>query len=138
MLCSNNQFACRCLALCEHKGSPVRSELNVEKANRLDDQANYLDLTFIVDDNNKTFQKLYNKRGDLNFHIVNFLFLSSNIVSDPLSYDVYILQLIRCDRCYTYYDDFGYRHKLLLDRLFSRGYKGNQQRNLSKDFMAAI
>ena len=52
------------------------SELNVEKANRLDDQANYLDLTFIIGNNNRLYTKLYDKRDDFNFHIVNFLFLS--------------------------------------------------------------
>ena len=29
------------------------SELTVDKANRLDDQANYLDLTFIIGNNNR-------------------------------------------------------------------------------------
>ena len=49
------------------------SELNVEKANnRLDDQANYLDLTFIIGNNNRLHTKLYDKRDDFNFHIVNF------------------------------------------------------------------
>ena len=44
------------------------SELNVEKANRLDDQANYLDLTFIIGNNNRLCTKLYDKRDDFNFH----------------------------------------------------------------------
>ena len=55
------------------------SELNVEKANRLDNQADYLDLTFIIGNNNRLYTKLYAKRDDFNFHIVNFPFLSSNI-----------------------------------------------------------
>ena len=70
------------------------SELNVEKANILDDQANYLDLTFIISNNNRLYTKLYDKRDDFNFHIVNFPFLSSNIPSGP-SYGVFISQLIR-------------------------------------------
>ena len=74
------------------------SEPNVEKANRLDDQANYLDLTFIIGNNNKLYTKLYDKLDDFNFHIVNFPFLSSNIPSGPL-YGVYISQLIRHARC---------------------------------------
>ena len=109
------------------------SELNVEKANRLDDQANYLDLTFIIGNNNRLYTKLYDKCDDFNFHIVNFPFLSSNIPSGP-SYGVYILQLIRYARCCTYYDDFGYRHKLLVDRLLSQGYKVNRQRNSFQKF----
>ena len=104
------------------------SELNVEKANRLDDQANYLDLTFIIGNNNRLYTKLYDKRDDFNFHIVNFSFLSSNIPSSP-SYGVYISQLIRYARCCTYYDDFGYRHKPLVNRLLSQNYKVNRLRN---------
>ena len=57
------------------------SEPNVEKFNRLDDQVNYLDLTFIMGNNNRLYTKLYNKHDDSNFHIVNFPFLSSNIPS---------------------------------------------------------
>ena len=77
-----------------------QSELNVEKANRLDDQANYLELTFIIGNNNRLYTELYDKRDDFNIHIVNFSFLSSNIPSGP-SYFVYISQFIRYARCCT-------------------------------------
>ena len=109
------------------------SELNVEKDNRLDDQANYLDLTFIIGNNIRLYTKLYDKRDDFNFHIVNFPFLSSNIPSGP-SYDVYISQLIRYARCCTYYDDFEYRRKLLVDKLLSQAYKVNRLRNSFQNF----
>ena len=82
--------------------------LNVEKAKRSDDQANQLDLTFIICNNNKLYLELYDKRDDFNFQIINFPFLSNNIPSGPL-YGVYISQLIRYARCHTYYDDYGYR-----------------------------
>ena len=42
-----------------------------------------LDLTFIIGNNNSLVMKLYNKRDDFNFHIVNFPFLLSNITSGP-------------------------------------------------------
>ena len=87
--------------------------------------------------NYRLYMKLYDKRDDFNFHIVNFSFLSSNIPSGP-SYGAYISKLIRYSRCCTYYDDFGYRHKLPVDRLFSQGYKVNQLRNSFKNFMAGI
>ena len=109
------------------------SELNAEKTNRLDDQTNYLDLTFVKGNNNRLYTKLYDKCDDFNFHIVNFPFLSSNIPSGP-SYGVYISQLIRYTRCCKYYDDFGYRHKLLVDRLLSQGYKVNCLRNSFQKF----
>ena len=39
-------------------------QLAVEKANTSDDQANYLDLTFITGNNNRLYTKLYDKRDD--------------------------------------------------------------------------
>ena len=34
----------------------------------------------------------------------------------------------------AYYDDFGYRHKLLVDRLLSQGYEVKHLRNSFKKF----
>ena len=70
------------------------SELTVDKANKSDHWADSLNLTFIIDSGGKLSTRLYDKRGDFDFHIVNFPFLSSNIPSGP-SYGVYISQLIR-------------------------------------------
>ena len=86
-----------------------------------------------MESNNRLYTKLYDKRNDFDFHIVNFLFLSSNIPSSPL-YGVYISQLIRYARCCLYYDDFGYRHKLLVDRLLSQGYEVKCLRQSFKKF----
>ena len=90
------------------------SQLIVEKANKSDHLAEYLDLTFIIDSGGKLSTKLYDKRDDFEFHIVNFPFLSSNIPSGP-SYGVYISQLIRYARCCSHYEDFRYCHKCLVD-----------------------
>ena len=109
------------------------SQLTVEKANTSDDLANYLDLSFIIESNNQLYTKLYDKHDDFDFHIVNFPCLSSNIPSSP-SYGVYISQLIRYARCCSYYDDFGYCHKLLVDRLLSQGYEVEHLRNSIKKF----
>ena len=108
------------------------SQLTVEKANTSDDLANYLDLTFIIESNNRLHTKLYDKRDDFDFHIVNFPFLSSNIPSSP-SYGVYISLSIRYASC-SYYDDFGCRHKLLVDRLLSQGYEVKRLRKSFKKF----
>ena len=69
------------------------SQLTVEKANKSDHLANYVDLTFVMDSGGKLSTRFYNKRDDFDFHIVNFPFLSSNIPSGP-PYGVYISQLI--------------------------------------------
>ena len=97
------------------------SRLTVEKANKSDHLADYLDLTFIIDSGGKLSTRIYDKRDDFDFHIVNFPYLSSNIPSGP-SYRVYISQLIRYARCCSHYDDFRYRHKCLVDQLLSQGY----------------
>ena len=86
------------------------SKLIVEKANKSDHLADYLDLTFIVESKSKLSTRLYDKLGDFDFHIVNFPYLSSNISSGP-SYGAYISQLIRYARCCSHYDDFRYYHK---------------------------
>ena len=70
------------------------SQLTVEKANKSDHLADYLDLPFIIDSGGKLSTRLDDKLNDFDVHIVNFPFLSSNIPSGP-SYGVYISQLIR-------------------------------------------
>ena len=109
------------------------SQLIVEKANKSDYLADYLDLTFIIDSGGKLSTRLYDKRDDFDFHIVNFPFLSSNIPSGP-SYGVYISQLIRYARCCSHYDDFRYCHKCLVDRLLSQGYKALRLEKSFKKF----
>ena len=63
------------------------SQLTIEKANKSDHLADYLDLTFIIDSGGKLSTRLYDKHDDFDFHIVNFPYLSSNIPSGP-SYGV--------------------------------------------------
>ena len=70
------------------------SQLTVEKANKSDHLADYLDLTFVIDNGGKLSTRIYDKRDDFDFHTVNFPFLCSNISSGP-SYSVYISQLVR-------------------------------------------
>ena len=65
--------------------------------------------------------KLYDKRDDFDFPIVNFPFLSSNIPASP-AYGVYISQLIRYARACVKYSDFLERGQLLSQKLLSQGY----------------
>ena len=60
-----------------------RLQLIVEKANKSDHLADYLDLIFIIGSGGKLSTRLYDKRDDFDFHIVNFPFLSINIPSGP-------------------------------------------------------
>ena len=58
-------------------------QVMVKKANKSDNLATYLDLTFIIDSGGKLSTRLYNERDDFDFHIVKFIFPSSNIPTGP-------------------------------------------------------
>ena len=66
--------------------------------------------------------KIYDKRDDFNFEIVNFPFLDGE-VSRSLSYGVYISQLIRFARVCSYVDDFNNRNLFLTAKLLKHGYR---------------
>ena len=66
--------------------------------------ASYLDCYLNID-NGKLITRLFDKRDDFNFPIVNFQFMSSNIPSAP-AYGVYVSQLVRCARACCNYEDF--------------------------------
>jgi hypothetical protein len=65
----------------------------------------YLDLHLEIDSEGRLRTKLYDKRYDFNFPIVNFPFICSNILAAP-GYGVYISQLIRYSRACGSYQDF--------------------------------
>ena len=93
----------------------------------------YVDLLFTRDKSNNITTKLDDKRDAFGFHIVHFPFMSSNIPSAP-AYGVYTSQLIRYARCCSNYSDFLSRHRALVTRLLSQGYKGNRLSNTFKTF----
>ena len=108
-------------------------ELEIKPTSPSEFESHYLDLTFIRNNDNHLSTRLYDKRDDFPFSIVNFPFLSSNIPASP-AYGVYISQLIRYARCCAHYDDFAARHKTLVARLLSQGYKKNRLSNTFKKF----
>ena len=66
--------------------------------------------------------KIYDKRDDFDFDIVNFPFLGGNLPRST-SYGVYISQLIRFTRVSSHVDDFNTRNKVLTAKLLKRGYR---------------
>ena len=60
--------------------------------------------------------KLYDKRDDIDFNIVNFPFLDGDVPRST-SYGVYISQLIRFARVSSHVDDFNTRYKVLTAKL---------------------
>jgi hypothetical protein len=65
--------------------------------------------------------KLYEKRDDFNFLIVNFLFVCSNIPATT-AYGVYIFQLMRYSRAGGFYQDFLDRFLQLTRKLLNQGF----------------
>ena len=66
--------------------------------------------------------KMYDKRDDFDFEIVNLPFLDGDVFCST-SYGVYISQLIRFARASSYVTDFNTRNKLLTQKLLKQGYQ---------------
>ena len=108
-------------------------KLTISETTKSTSIASYLDLLFIRDKSNNITNKLYDKSDAFGFHIVNFPFMSSNIPSAS-AYGVYASQLIRYAHCCSNYSDFLLRHRALVTRLLSQGYKVNRLSNTFKKF----
>ena len=65
--------------------------------------------------------KIYDKRDDFNFEIVNFPFLDGDVPRSP-SYGVYISQLIRFAGVCSGVGDFNYGNLFLTAKLLEQGY----------------
>ena len=108
------------------------SELQLNKANVSDTEASFLDLHLSISDCFvKT--KIYDKRDDFDFDIVNFPFLDGNVPRSA-SYGVYISQLIRFARVSSHVDDFNTRNKVLTAKLLRHGYRYHKLRKAFSKF----
>ena len=77
-------------------------ELEIEDTTDTDRSSSSLDPPLEIDSEGRLRTKLYDKRDDFNFPIVNFPFICSNIPAVP-AYGVYISQMIRYSRaCGSY------------------------------------
>ena len=91
------------------------SELQLNKANSSDTEAPlWIYICFVS-------SKIYDKRDDFDFDIVNFPFLDDDVPCRP-SYGVYISQLIRFARVCSHADVFNTRNKCLTAKLLKQGY----------------
>ena len=89
-------------------GQIYPSELQLNKANSSDTEAPFLDLNLSIT-NGIVFSKIYDKRDDFNFEIVNFPFLAGDVPRSP-SYGVYISQLICFARVCSNVEHFNNRN----------------------------
>ena len=97
-------------------------ELEIKETTDTVKSASYLDLHLEIDNEGQFKTKLYDKRDDFSFPIVNFLFLTSNIPAAH-AYGVYISQLIRNSRACISYHDFLDRGFLLTRKLFNKEFQ---------------
>ena len=103
-------------------GQIYPTELQLNKANSSDTEAPFLDLNLSIYKWHSFFSKIYDKRDDFNFEIVNFPFLDGDVPCSP-SYGVYISQLIRFARLCSNVDDFNNKNLLLTAKLLKQVYR---------------
>ena len=87
----------------------------VKEANTFNTEAPFLDLHLLILDGFVS-SKIYDKRDDFDFDIVNFPFLVGD-VPRTTSYCVYISQLIRFARVSSHLADFDARNRSLTAKL---------------------
>ena len=97
------------------------TELQLNRANSSDTELPFLDLNLCIS-NGTVSTKIYDKRDDFDFDIVNFPFLDGDVPRRTL-YGVYISQLIRFARASSNLNDFNYRNKALTAKLLRQGYR---------------
>ena len=109
------------------KSMPVpHSKRYSNKANTSDTEAPFLDLHLSIT-NGFVSSKIYDKRDDFDFDIVNVPFLDGDLPRST-SYGVYISQLIRFARVSSHVADFNARNKSLTDKLLQQGYRYHKLR----------
>ena len=72
--------------------------------------------------NGFVFSKIYDKRDDFDFDIVNFPFLDGDVLCRH-SYGVYISHLIRFARVCSHVEDFNARNRCLTAKFLKHGYR---------------
>ena len=107
-------------------------ELQLNKANTADTEAPFLDLHLSIS-NGFVSSKIYDKRDDFDFDIVNFPFLDGDVLRST-SYGVYISQLIRFARVSSHVVKFNARNKSLTAKLLQQGYRYHKLRKTFSKF----
>ena len=113
-------------------GQIYSTELQLNKANYSDTESPFLDLNLSITNGIVSF-KIYDKRDNFNFEIVNFPFLDGDVPRSP-SYGVYISQLIRFARVCSNVDDFSNRNLFLTAKLLKQGYRYHKIRKAFSKF----
>jgi hypothetical protein len=96
--------------------------LEVKETTDTASSALFLDVYLEFDESGQLSTKIYDKRDEFNFKIVNFPNMCSNIPDSP-TFSVCTSQLIRYARASSNYSDFLKRHLYLRNRLLDQGYR---------------
>ena len=107
-------------------------EFQLNKANSSDTEAPFFDLNLSIT-NGIVSSKIYEKRDDFKFEIVNFPFLDGDVPCFS-SYSVYISQLIRFARVCSNVDDFNNINLFLTAKLLKQGYRYHKIRKAFSNF----
>ena len=110
-------------------GQVCPSELQLNGACASNAEAAFLDLHLSIS-NDIVSTKVYDKRDDFDFEIVNFPFLDGDVPRS--SYGVYVSWLIRFATASSIVADFNTCNRLLTRRLLGQGY---QYHKLRKTFL---
>ena len=105
----------------DYKGRIYPPELKLTCEDKSDQEVTYLDLSLSIR-NSSIHYRLYDKRDNFNFPIVNFPDLTGNIPTGQ-SYGVFISQLVRYARCCENFKDFRERTSILVQRLIKQSFK---------------
>ena len=109
---------------------PPEQQLN--KTNTSDTEAPFLDLYLSIS-NGFFSSKIYDKRDDFGFDIVNFPFLDGDVLRST-SYGVNISQLIQFARVSSHVVEFNARNKSLTAKLLQRCYRYHKLRKTFSKF----
>ena len=109
------------------------SELDIKDTSDTPTSVNYLDIKLEIGENQHLSTKIYDKRDDFTFSIVNFPFVDGNIPTSP-AYGVFVSQLLRYARGSSAYDDFVCRGAHLTSKLIRQGYSTTKLRASFKKF----
>ena len=107
-------------------------ELQLNKANTSYTEAPFLDLHLSIS-NGFVSSKIYNKRDDFDFDIVNFPVLDGD-VPDSTSYGLYMSHLIRFASVSCHVADFNARNKSSIAKLLQQGYRYHKRRKTFSQF----
>ena len=105
------------------KSNIYPGELVFNRENESNNKASFLDIEIEIIDK-KFNTRLYDKRKDFSFQIVNFPFLCGNVPKRQ-SYGVFISQIIRFSRVCMKYQCFVNECRVLVRKLLKQGYKKN-------------